>query len=1127
MSKALLGFGSWCRRGAATLIENKTAPSPRVVLDAELFFQEAVLTASEKLELYGPGEITGFDGRAVTRTWPGRGVKDAEQHSFAHIEFDQADLPWRYTPFRAGGAGDQKPERHVLSFEAFDGKRLPRRQQFSDNGSWWVWGQTPTPLGVSDPNGVHALMTNFVATEVLGSVDFDQPAISIEMPPSRSFSNFKGPAPTLVLEGFSGANLVQRIDVPLDGAHFAAFSITAPVASPMTRFVMSVVFATPGGANPVAPRAFLNIPPIEFDIPRITYVTAPAHTLDDGPDRLRPWFVLIVLKPDEIIDYLPAGSPTPNPFEAGDPLPLSAVRTIPSALPDLSQSWAWAHVQVSGKATITPAEALALFETAPHTMLARLICPRRLDPGVAWRAFLVPAFERGRLSGLGLPPLGFVGGVPTIPIAPEVPAWRKVNTNPRAAVTGVLLPIYYEWEFQTAANVDFESLTRLLHAEPLPADVGARPVDAYAPDPALPPASVEPLSIEGALKSASPVPAWDAAQRAVFVPKLTKLLNAPKALLEGDGVPVAAPPLYGRWFAARDHLEPAGSGWFDALNADPRYRVAAGAAEEIVQEQEDKLLAGAWQQIDGLPEINEKLRFAQLGRALARRVRERRLKGASLETFLFLTAPLFRRVKAGSQTIAALVAHSPIGRGPFEAVFRRLLRKIARRRHLTGAPALLDRMNRFVIAAARIPQRPRVVMMSGFAASSFVQGEPPRPDFALVREVGPGFPPPVLPPPHTGGSNTPEAAAFRAAATTMLDSLRAPRVPRVDPVPLLLDDTRKRLTDAADPTSAIVQSIQSRLRFVPGFVRAATDPIEPILAAPEFENAMYEPLRQLSEEWILPGVSKFPANTISLAEVNQAFIEAYLLGLSHEFGRSLLWHNYPTDQRGTHFRQFWESGGYIGPRTREELRDILPIDQWATTSPLGGNSSRPPLPNGGQPLVLLIRGDILRQYPTAVVYAARAAKVGSVRQPVDPPDEIQPIFRGRLGGDIAFFGFELTAGEARSSATGEGWFFILQEQPNEPRFGIEPGTTPASALAKWKDLRWAHFGPAPPLYIDLDAALPDTHSIAQAAGDPAVVWHADAPTTDKTGTTSAQLAWITLRRWIRVAIHADQMLESK
>src|SRR5687767_11565656 len=52
----------------------------------------------EKLELYGPGEVTGFDSRVAIRTWPRPDVFDAESNLFPGVELDQADLPWRYTP---------------------------------------------------------------------------------------------------------------------------------------------------------------------------------------------------------------------------------------------------------------------------------------------------------------------------------------------------------------------------------------------------------------------------------------------------------------------------------------------------------------------------------------------------------------------------------------------------------------------------------------------------------------------------------------------------------------------------------------------------------------------------------------------------------------------------------------------------------------------------------------------------------------------------------------------------------------------------------------------------------------------------------------------------------------------
>ena len=35
-----------------------------------------------------------------------------------------------------------------------------------------------------------------------------------------------------------------------------------------------------------------------------------------------------------------------------------------------------------------------------------------------------------------------------------------------------------------------------------------------------------------------------------------------------------------------------------------------------------------------------------------------------------------------------------------------------------------------------------------------------------------------------------------------------------------------------------------------------------------------------------------------------------MVGLNHEFARKLLWREYPTDQRGSYFRQFWDPGTY-------------------------------------------------------------------------------------------------------------------------------------------------------------------------------------------------------------------------
>ena len=55
-----------------------------------------------------------------------------------------------------------------------------------------------------------------------------------------------------------------------------------------------------------------------------------------------------------------------------------------------------------------------------------------------------------------------------------------------------------------------------------------------------------------------------------------------------------------------------------------------------------------------------------------------------------------------------------------------------------------------------------------------------------------------------------------------------------------------------------------------------------------------------------------------------------------------------------------------------------------------------------------------------------------------------PVFQAILTGDIAFYGFELTEDAARGTDGGNGYFFVLQEHPSEPKFN-QTGTNDANA----------------------------------------------------------------------------------
>src|SRR5262245_8892522 len=112
-------FFPWLRRGLSTEIIRMDgasgSPAPRAELDISLGIDDrgktvvATRAATTRLALYGPGEIAGIDSRMIVATHPKRGDHDVEPNYFPHIEFDQPDFPWRYTPARASINGRLRP----------------------------------------------------------------------------------------------------------------------------------------------------------------------------------------------------------------------------------------------------------------------------------------------------------------------------------------------------------------------------------------------------------------------------------------------------------------------------------------------------------------------------------------------------------------------------------------------------------------------------------------------------------------------------------------------------------------------------------------------------------------------------------------------------------------------------------------------------------------------------------------------------------------------------------------------------------------------------------------------------------------------------------------------------------
>ncbi len=793
--------------------------------------------------------------------------------------------------------------------------------------------------------------------------------------------------------------------------------------------------------------------------------------------QLRPWLCLVAVeRPD---DVPPDGAPlwplNPDPTL---PLPQVHIEDAGEELPDPADTFAWAHVQVTG--TVPTGGSVAdLIAQSPGAVTSRLLCARRLQADTSYVACVVPVFLSGRQAGLG----------EEVDADDLTYAWQPGETD-------FWLPVYHHWEFSTGAAGDFESLVRALEARPLPAEVGTRPLDVSDPGGGMPaPSATDPpvrVGLEGALRvpGAPPTP-WPQGSptQAAFHTALRALLDAPAKRKSTDPTVPLAPPIYGRWHA-RSETVPRDRGkfslphWLRELNLDPRNRVAAALGTGVVQERQEELMERAWRQVGEIERANQALRQAQMARSAGGSIYADLLM-LSPSALVQLTEPAHSRMFLGAITARARIAETCLPDAALSPNFRRLLRprgpvarrwrrESARNQEGPGRPPLLERL------AARSLQvvTPRLVpdgTITTEAVSERLRADgresgasklefdeltqaallaAPSRDFRPLADEEPEHPQPSAP------NDSAEAAAFRAAAAQHQADILWPATTRAGCDSEPLGEISGKLLEGLDPAKTVPARIAARLR-VPEGVWDQDDPLEPIMAAPKFPEPMFEPLRDLSQQWLLPGLEHVPANTVSLVESNPRFIESYMVGLNHEFSRELLWREYPTDQRGTYFRQFWDLSGITpAPTTeaaRERLQDIEEIHTWTRAKRLGDARERGRSRDAR--LVLLIRGDLLKRYPKALIYAVAALKgAGGKRKPsTAAKSERYPIFRGELEQDVTFLAFDLTAAEARGDSTRPGWFFVLQQQMTEPRFGLDDdGEWQSQDPTGWDDLSWGH-----------------------------------------------------------------------
>lgn len=496
---------------------------------------------------------------------------------------------------------------------------------------------------------------------------------------------------------------------------------------------------------------------------------------------------------------------------------------------------------------------------------------------------------------------------------------------------------------------------------------------------------------------------------------------------------------------------------------------------------------------------------------------------------------------------------------------------------------------------------------------------PNSPDFVISLPAD-GFTPTL-----GGDQDSEEAAKFKQALLDVNVLLKesADLGRPIVRLPLNIPVVSDAVFTGVAPALTIPRWVFASIQLPPFIMVAMIEQFVPAMAYPKFEIPMYKPLVKKGAELFLPNINFIDQNSISILETNQKFIESYMVGLNHEFARELLWREYPTDQRGSYFRQFWEVSGFADFQPvnleaikarykkilddrfmpeleeyynrlvndpgsvdeefldeahqeilKEELKDIKPIHYWSRFSDLGDHDNREEEGDNEEEVVLVIRGELLKKYPTAVIYAHKAVWRDEDGEPVlneeqvidpkqertlapipagqekNPPKSIvkSPLYEAKVDPDIYFFGFDLTVCEAKGGTGREsdpvdercedtvqwddaGWFFVIKERPGEPRFGLDIGNgnpTPADDLQVWNDLSWD----------DVELGNDDTMLDIDGIGVEKVLteptdtediekkdqWEEDKVFTYNQDMNAAELAYILYQVPVLVAVHGSEML---
>lgn len=771
-----------------------------------------------------------------------------------------------------------------------------------------------------------------------------------------------------------------------------------------------------------------------------------------------PWLTLVVLPEGEGVDFAP------------DREPLPVLTVAPGRLPDPGQTDLLAHVEAM----------------AEGDDFARILSARRLEPGLTWRAALVPVFAGGVAAGLGKP----------TPSDPFAMAWDPVVKS--------ILPVYDSWTFRTGVAPGFEDIakslrpaavSRILTTLPM-SDVTAQRLNLMNP-------GTQQILLRSALSTLDrPLPRLSDPPDLTF--RETFRLQASRLRPVVDMPDAVVPPRYGHY-----HHAGAPKPWIDDLNHDMSLRLAAGYGAEIVRRRQDELTARSWGLAGPVEVANGMIQAAATGARAARRSHDILAAWAARDPAAVL--PYLQTVAARCRGVDAdLFARHPLA-ALATPQGRRATRPAARARVGAARPggrsAAMDvaRDNAAPFTPNGLPTIPtgQVGRRPGMAATDVGSAREMLERFRRIDDE------PQPQPPRTA---SPEEAVGLGQAADAPDATvpQGPNVPNDDIAGLVTT-----LLAATEPMAAIGARINARI--------PATRDLQTLRIEPKLDLPLLEALADLAPAHVAPALETMRRDRLMLLSLDRPFCEALMVGANHELMRELTWRGYPGRNDMTPLRRIFPKQDLEGEPPVES--DTPPIAAW--TGQLGNHLDAPAAS------VLLMRTDLLRLFPSTAMFLwpARWEVAGGIeRRVLDRPGRAQarfPVTRGALPPDATYLGYDLTTAQMRGPEPRDrgpaGWYLVFHGPDAMDAFGFDAPQTEgaAASLREWGDLSWSDVcadGDTDVLFLDR-AALQVIRLDDRPQGDPPP----DPPPPPIAD--PARLAGVMADRALTVAIHLSDLLE--